>query len=238
MVVGILLAGGVGQRMGAAKPKQFLEVNGTPIVCYPLKMMEDHPEIDAIEIVCVESFIESMWEIVKQNNFTKVRWITPGGSTCQESTWNGLSNLKGKLNDDDIIMIHMTSFPLASADIASSCIESAKLNGNGCTARPVAYSVFCTEDRKTSIKQIDRDEFMFCTIPYAFRYGECYDLYQTAFSEGKGINGNVYTNTLYCDYGKRIYFTKDSEMNLKITTPEDIILMQALLAVSEQNNKQ
>ena len=119
MVVGILLAGGVGKRMGANIPKQFLEVDGKPIILYPLEIMEKHPLIDAVEIVCVEGFIDSMWDIVMQNGLQKVKWITPGGETCQDSTKNGLDNLKGKLSADDIVLIHMTSYPLASAEIMS-----------------------------------------------------------------------------------------------------------------------
>ena len=237
MVVGILLAGGVGQRMGASVPKQFLEVNGKPIICYPLEIMEQHPQIDAIEVVCVESFIDGMWNIIHQYGFNKVKWVTPGGSTCQESTWNGLKNLNGKIGEDDIILIHMSSYPLANADIMSGCIESAIENGNGCTARPILYSVYFTDDRKTTTKQIDRDKLMLCTVPYAFHYGECSELYDRAFTEGRGVKGNVFTNTLYCDYGKRIYFTKDSETNMKVTTPEDIRLMETFLKVMEMKGE-
>ena len=237
MVVGILLAGGVGQRMGASVPKQFLEVNGKPIICYPLEIMEKHPQIDAVEVVCVDSFIDGMWDIVRKYRFNKVKWITPGGATCQESTWNGLKNLKGELADNDIILIHMSSYPLANADIMTDCIESAIENGNGCTARPILYSVYFTDDQKTTTEQIDRDKLMLCTVPYAFLYGECSELYDRAFAEGKGITGNVFTNTLYCDYGKRIYFTKDSETNMKVTTPEDIRLMETFLKVMEMNGE-
>lgn len=236
MVVGILLAGGVGKRMGANVPKQFLEVNEKPIIWYPLNIMENHPDIDAVEIVCVESYIDEMWNIVKKFGMKKVKWITPGGDTCQESSWNGINNLKGVLSDSDIIMIHMSSYPLANADIMSSCIESAKCNGNGCTARPILYSAYFTEDRKTSVEQVDRDRLMLCTVPYAFNFGECSQLYERAFAEGIGIRGNVFTNTLYCDYGKRIYFTKDSETNMKVTTPEDIQLMKAFLLVTENKS--
>lgn len=231
MVVGMLLAGGVGQRMGAKVPKQFLEVNGKPIILYPLEIMENNPQIDVIEIVCVESFIETMWEIVNAAGLKKVKWIVAGGATCQESTYNGLKGLKGKLGKDDIVLIHMSSYPLASEEIMNDCIRSAQENGNGCTARPILYSVYFTDDRKTTVEQIDRDRLMLCTVPYAFRFGECSELYDLAFSEGKGVSGNVFTNTLYCDYGKRIYFTKDSETNMKVTTPEDIKLMEAYLHV-------
>lgn len=234
MVVGILLAGGVGSRMGAKVPKQFLTVRGRPIITFPLDIMESLDTIDAIEIVCVESFINEMKNIVSKYGYKKVKWITAGGSTCQESTKNGIDNLKGKLDKDDIILIHMSSYPLASAEIMNDCIESAIENGNGCTSRPILYSVYFTDDRKTTKEQIDRDRLMLCTVPYAFRFGECSELYDKAFEERKGINGNVYTNTLYCDYGKTVYFTKDSETNMKVTTPEDIKLMEAYLSVLEE----
>ena len=238
MVVGMLLAGGIGQRMGANVPKQFLEINGKPIILYPLEIMENNKEIDAVEIVCVESFIDTMWQIVKDANLKKVKWITAGGNTCQESTKRGIDNLKDKIGRDDIILIHMASYPLASAEIMNECISSAKENGNGCTARPILYSVYFTDDRKTTTEQIDRDRLMLCTVPYAFNFGECSELYDRAFAEGKGINGNVYTNTLYCDYGKRIYFTKDSETNMKVTTPEDLVLMKAYLSVLENEKEE
>ena len=237
MVAGILLAGGVGQRMGASVPKQFLEVKGKPIIWYPLSVMESHPLIDVVEIVCVENYISEMRAIVDHYGFKKVKWITRGGASCQESTWNGLKNLKGKLEDDDIVLIHMSSYPLANAEIMSDCIKSAIENGNGCTARPILYSVYFTSDRKTTTEQIDRDKLMLCTVPYAFRFGECAQLYDQAFAEGKGVTGNVFTNTLYCDFGKRVYFTKDSQTNMKVTSPEDIVLMEAFLNVVDQQRE-
>lgn len=236
MVVGMLLAGGVGQRMGATIPKQFLEVDGKPIILYPLEVMEKHPLIDAVEIVCVDQFIDQMWEIVKDARLCKVKWIVAGGNTAQESHRNGIAALKDKMSKDDILMIHMSSYPIANADIMTDCIKSAELNGNGCTARPILYSVYFTDDRKTSIEQIERDRLMLCTIPYAFNYGEVSELYDRAYAEGKGISGNVFTNTLYCDYGKRIFFTKDSETNIKVTTPEDLVLMKAYLNVINEKD--
>mgnify|MGYP002624512959 CR=1 FL=1 len=237
MVVGMLLAGGVGQRMGAAVPKQFLEVDGKPIILYPLEIMENHPLIDAVEIVCVADFIDQMWEIVRNAGLTKVKWIVAGGETAQESHRNGISALKTRMSKDDVLMIHMSSYPLANAEIMTDCIKSAKENGNGCAARPILYSVYFTDDRKTSTEQINRDRLMLCTIPYAFHFGELSELYDRAFTEGKGISGNVFANTLYCDYGKRIYFTKDSETNMKVTTPEDLVLMKAYLNAMNEVTK-
>lgn len=237
MVIGMLLAGGVGQRMGASVPKQFLEVNGKPIILYPLEIMEKHPLIDAIEIVCVESFIPEMGRIVREAGLTKVKWIVAGGDSAQASTRNGIHALKDKMDRDDILLIHMSSYPLANADIMAGCIESAVQNGNGCTARPILYSVYFTQDRKTTTEQIDRDRLMLCTIPYAFRFGEVSELYDRAYREGKGVTGNVFTNTLYCDYGKTVFFTRDSNTNMKVTTPEDIKLMKAYLSILKEDEE-
>ncbi len=233
MAIAMLLAGGTGQRMGAKVPKQFLEVNGKPVIQYPLEILERHPEIDAVEIVCVEDFIDGMWEIVRNAGLKKVRWITAGGATCQQSIKRGIDHLKDKLSPEETLLIHMSSYPLASAEIISDCLRSTREKGNGFAARPIVYSVFFTDDRATSTEQIDRDRLMLCTIPYAVRFGECAELYDRAFAEGKGVTGNVFTNTLYCDYGKRIYFTKDSEANIKVTTPEDIKIMQAFLQLMD-----
>ncbi|MBQ4052612.1 MAG: 2-C-methyl-D-erythritol 4-phosphate cytidylyltransferase [Clostridia bacterium] len=234
MAIAILLAGGTGQRVGANVPKQFLEVKGKPVVQYPLEILEKHPQIDAIEVVCVEDFIDGMWEIVNNAGLKKVRWITPGGATAQDSIKNGLDNLKGKIGKDETVLIHMSSYPLSSAEQIADCIRSAEEHGNGFAARPIVHASFYTDDRKTSVEQIDRDRLMLCSIPYAVKFGECSELYDRAYAEGKGIAGNVYTNTLYCDYGKRIYFTKDSDTNIKVTTSGDILMMEAVLNLMEK----
>ena len=234
MVVGMLLAGGVGKRMGADVPKQFLEVAGKPIILYPLEIMEKHPLIDAVEVVCVESYIPEIKNIVATAGLTKVKWVVSGGATAQESINKGIVALRDKMDKDDILLVHMSSYPLADADIMTDCIESAIKNGNGCAARPILYSAFFTDDKKTSTKQIDRDRLMLGTIPYAFIFGEVSELYERAFREGKGIEGNVFANTLYCDYGKTLYFTKDSETNMKVTTSRDIKLMEAYLKIMQE----
>lgn len=231
MVVGMMLAGGVGHRIGAAIPKQFIEIKGKKIIQYPLETMENHPLIDVIEIVCIEEYIDTMWDIVQKNGYKKVKWVVAGGDTCQDSIKCGLDSLKGKIDRNDIVLMHMASYPLAPAILIDRCIESTKKYGNGCTARPIVYSIYYTEDRITTSKQIDRDKFMMTTIPIAYNFGECMDVYDLAYREKKGIYGNVYPTTLYCDYGKTIYFTEDSDVNLKVTNPEDIQLMEAYLNV-------
>ena len=107
MNVAVLLAGGKGVRAGLNVPKQFAEVLGKPVIAYTAGIFQDHPEIDAIEIVCVAGYIDTLWEICRRFSLTKVKWIVEGGSDYQQSVKNGVEGLKGICADDDIITIHI-----------------------------------------------------------------------------------------------------------------------------------
>lgn len=108
MNVGIILAGGTGTRVGAGIPKQFIEVQGKPILAYTLEIFEENDNISAIEIVCHKDWVDEVERICDQYNITKKKWICTGGDTFQESTMNGIFNLKGK--SKEMILL---SFPLA-----------------------------------------------------------------------------------------------------------------------------
>ena len=90
MNIAVLLAGGVGKRLGAGKPKQFVELLGKPMILYALEIYEKSPIIDAIEVVCVPEYIDYVWQLAKENNINKLKWVCKGGSSCQESTKNGI----------------------------------------------------------------------------------------------------------------------------------------------------
>ena len=122
MNVPIILAGGVGSRVGADRPKQFIEILGKPILVYTIEAFQNHPEIDAIEVVCIESHIDYLKELVEKFNLDKVKWITPGGKDFQHSVINGFNNLKGKLDDKDIVLVHYGASPFISEDIISDAI--------------------------------------------------------------------------------------------------------------------
>ena len=84
MTTAIILAGGTGHRMKQDIPKQFIHVYDKPIIIYTLESFQKHPQIDAIEVVCLEGWHEILWAYAKQFNITKLRWIVPGGTTGQE----------------------------------------------------------------------------------------------------------------------------------------------------------
>ena len=134
MNIPIILAGGVGSRLGADKPKQFIEVLGKPVLVYTIEAFQNHPEIDAIEIVCIESHIDYLKELIKEYNLDKVKWITKGGKDFQHSVINGVNNLKDKINDEDIVLVHYGASPFVSEDIISDAIRVCKEKGNSSPA--------------------------------------------------------------------------------------------------------
>lgn len=126
MNVPIILAGGVGSRVGADKPKQFIEILGKPVLVYTIEAFQNHPDIDAIEIVCIKSHIDYLKGLIEEYKLDKVRWIAEGGEDFQHSVINGVNNLKGKLSDDDIVLVHYGASPFVSEEIITDAIRVAK----------------------------------------------------------------------------------------------------------------
>ena len=120
-VFALLTAGGVGNRMGQDIPKQFMTVDNVPVIIYTLQAFQNHPAVDAICVPCL-----SGWEVVLQSyanqyGITKLQWICQGGSSNQESIFNGLMALKeAGCDDEDIVLIHDGVRPLVSEEIITN----------------------------------------------------------------------------------------------------------------------
>ena len=130
MNVAIIIAGGVGSRTGNRIPKQFINVNDKPIIIYTLEQFQKHKNIDAIEVVCLDGWHDILRAYAEQYGIAKLKYIISGGTSSQESIKIGLENLKGKLNKDDVVVIHDGIRPMVDADIISSCIDTCVENGN------------------------------------------------------------------------------------------------------------
>ena len=101
MNIAVILAGGVGNRLGAGIPKQFVEILGKPILAYTIEPFDKHPDVDAILVVCVKPYVDYIWELKEKYGFEKLKWVTEGGATFQESVMNGINHLEGIASDDD-----------------------------------------------------------------------------------------------------------------------------------------
>nr|WP_295161654.1 IspD/TarI family cytidylyltransferase [uncultured Methanobrevibacter sp.] len=225
MNVPIILAGGVGSRVGADRPKQFIEVLGKPILVYTIEAFQNHPEIDAIEVVCIESHMDYLRELVDEYNLDKVKWITKGGVDFQHSVINGVNNLKGKIDDDDIVLVHYGASPFVQADIISDAIRVCKEKGNSSPAMSSPLLVG-TNDGDKSTEWIDRDKIVIFNAPQCFKFSYVTQLYDEAIERDLLDKVEPHTTTLMYLMGREIYLSKSSQINIKITNKEDIELFK------------
>jgi len=231
MVVAIIIAGGVGSRMGQSVPKQFINVFDKPILLYTLDGFERHPMVDAIEVVCLEGWDNVVWSYAKQYNITKLKWITKGGSTGQESIRNGVYYLKDKCSKDDIVIIHDGIRPLVDAGVLTDVINKAEQYGNAVTSLPYNEQIFLVskDDDSTTTQFIPREVLRRVSTPQAYNYGLLDEKYHEAFEKGIGIFGSHYTNTMMVELGVRLHFAAGSEKNIKLTTKDDLDLFKGYL---------
>ena len=226
--IALLIAGGSGNRMGQDIPKQFLSVNERPVIVYTLEAFQNHPEIDAIAVVCIEGWDQVLWAYARQFNITKLKHVVPGGKTGQESIRNGVMELEKHYDPKDIVLIHDAIRPMVSAEIISDNIRVALKYGNATTVIPCAEAMMQTEDAVVSVGSYPRERLKRTQTPQAFRIGDICDLHRKALEAG--ITNSVASCTLMVEMGKQVYFSAGSEKNIKLTTLEDIDIFKALLA--------
>ena len=183
MNIAIILAGGVGSRCGKDKPKQFIEVLGKPILVYTIEAFQKHSEIDAIEVVCIEQYMEYLDELILKYNLSKVKWVVKGGDTFQNSVINGVFYLKDKVRPDDIVLIHYGASPFVSEEIITDGILVCREKGNSSSATPCYLLLGNNEEGLQSTQWVDRDKIMQLNSPQCFQFRYVYQLYQEAIEK-------------------------------------------------------
>jgi len=229
MNTAIIIAGGVGSRMGLDIPKQFVHIYGKPVIIYTLEGFQRHPEIDAIEVVCLAGWEDTLRGYARQYGITKLKWVTTGGASGQESIRNGVYNLEGALKDDDIAIIHDGIRPMVDSSVLSDVLRVCRLHGNGVTSTPYNDQIFRITDDYSTREYIPRETLRKVATPQAYRYGLLLEAYRRAFAEGIGITGSAYTNTMMVDLGHTLYFAAGSDKNIKLTSKDDLALFKAYL---------
>ena len=237
MTTAIIIAGGVGNRMGQSIPKQFINVYDKPILMYTLDGFQKHPMIDAIEVVCIDGWENVVWSYAKQYNITKLKWIVKGGNTGQESIRNGVYNLEGKVSSDDVIIIHDGIRPLVDAEVLTDVINKAQMLGNAVTSMPYNEQIFVVskDDENTTTRFIPRETLRRVATPQAYKFSLLDEKYHEAFEKEIGIYGSHYTNTMMVELGVRLNFAAGSDKNIKLTTKDDLEIFKGYLAKQKEN---
>lgn len=234
MNIAIVLAGGNGTRVGAEIPKQFIEVLGKPILAYTLDNFQRDPEIDAIEIVCHKDWINEVGTICNKYKISKLRWITLGGNTFQESTLNGVFNLRDKINAEDIVIISFGVSPFCTPDIINDSIRVAKEHGNAISAEDSPLCTCIKDDEEGTTQNLIRETIKGFSNPWTFRYRELVEAYEEAIQRGILEMLEPHTTSVYLALGKRLWFSKSSGYNFKITLKEDLDKFEGLLLLKEK----
>lgn len=227
----ILLAGGVGKRMGADIPKQFIKVKGKPIIVYSIENFQRNEQIEKIVVVCVKDWIDYVKELVKEYGLTKVEWIIEGGSSGHDSIKNGVFFLKDKVNPDDYVIVHDAVRPILPQKAINEVLRVAHEKGNASSSVVCHPPIVYTEDGESGVRDIDREHVMLTASPQAYKFSLALSCYEKAEAENK--NSFTFTSSLLIHYGERVYFAKGTTSNIKVTKKEDIALFEALLNVPE-----
>ena len=229
MNVAVIIAGGVGSRMGMSVPKQFVTIDNKPVLIYTMECFQNHPMIDAIELVCIDGWQETAQRYADKYGITKLREIVTGGETGQESIRNGVYALDGVCNEDDVVVIHDGIRPLVDESVLSDVIVKCKQYGNAVTSMPYNEQIFIKDDELSTTKYIPRETLRRVATPQAYKFSLLYEKYREAFEKKIGIYGSSYTNTMMVDLGVRLYFAAGSDKNIKLTTKDDLELFLGYL---------
>ncbi len=224
----VIIAGGVGSRLGASVPKQFVEVFGKPIIVYTMEKFQNHPELDAIELVCVDGYQDYLKGIVDKYGITKVIKIVTGGSEYERSIMNGVAGLEGIANPDDVVMIHWSASPFVSEEIITDNIRVCKEKGNAISAS-YSYLLYGTNDGDCAKQAINRETFMTLSAPQSFLYRVIKNIYKQVEEKNLFKTTEAHTTAFMTALGIPIYFSKGCHSNIKITTKEDLDLFRGYL---------
>ncbi|MDO5297330.1 MAG: IspD/TarI family cytidylyltransferase [bacterium] len=243
MNIALILAGGVGSRLGAKIPKQFVEVLGKPVLAYTIETFEKHREIDAIIVACVKPYMNYVWQLKEKYGFSKLKWVAEGGDTFQMSVLNGIRYLEDKIAREDIVLVHFGASPFVTADIIADAVRVSKEKGNAISSTDFFLlsggkknTASVSDPENYSDEYINRDTIAVMNSPHAFKYGFVADMYKEAIETGVIETVEPHTTTLMYAMGKKIYFSYGSQLNIKITRKEDLDLFEGYVLMKQKHS--
>lgn len=224
-VIALIPAAGMGKRMQAGINKQYLQIGGMPIVARTVALFEETPCVDDIYVITPEQEIAyCRSEVVERYGFRKVRDIIPGGAERQHSVRNGLRAIDGT-DEDAVILIHDGVRPFINRHILEHTVAAARDHDGALVAVPAKDTVKTVHDsivRDTP----PRETIWLAQTPQAFRYGIIRAAHELADAEGfLGTDDSSLVERM----GRAVHIVLGDYRNIKITTPEDLVLAEAFL---------
>lgn len=225
----IVLSAGTGSRMKSDIPKQYMDLNGRPVIYYSLKAFEDS-NVDSIVLVTGRDDIEyCRKEIVEKYGFTKVKAIVEGGAERYDSVFEGLK----AINDCDYVMIHDGARPMLDSNIIERAWRGAVEYKACVVGMPVKDTIRIVGIDGTAISTPDRKSLWQIQTPQAFDYRLIYEAYSKVLADVKAgkQKANITDDAMIveCASNVKVHMTEGDYRNIKITTPEDIQVAEIFL---------
>ena len=231
--IAIIFAGGSGARMGTGIPKQFIEVNGKPIIIHTLDIFEEHPEIDEIYVACKAEYIRKLEKLVRKHMLSKVVMIVAGGTTGQGSIYNALMAAKEHNNENAIVLIHDGVRPCITKELIDEVIACVKQHGSAITCTAMYETPIVSHDGMTVDEVPERRLYYTAQAPQCFYLDEVIEAHNVTLKVNPSYDGIVDTCTLMRSLGKEVKLVEGPRGNIKVTTPEDLYTFRAMIEYRE-----
>ena len=227
MNTAIILAGGVGSRMGVDRPKQYLVIDDKPIIVYCLEIFEKHNDIDNIVIVVSDEWKDYVIENVKKYGINKVCGYAPAGRTRQHSIYNGLKCTETNAPETDVVIIHDAARPLVSDKIIKDCIIGAVEDDGAMPVISVKDTIYQSKDGKSMENLLKRSELFAGQAPESFDFKRYLDIHNSVSDDE--IAATAGSSEIAYRHGMKIRLVEGSERNFKITTIEDLETFETII---------
>lgn len=233
MNIALIFAGGSGVRMGAGVPKQFLEVNGKPILVHTVQLFQYHKLIDKIYIATLEDYIPYVEDLIDEYRLSKVAEVIGGGNTAMDSIYKLIKRASEENDGKSVVLIHDGVRPFVDYDVISGNIDSVLTRGNAITCSKGLETFILSSDGATIDAVPLRKNSYTAQAPQSFILDEILSAHEEVRNTEEQYTDLVDCCSIYNKLGKEIHMVEGNRGNIKVTTPEDVYIYQALIRYKE-----
>ena len=233
MNIAIIFASGSGVRMGTGIPKQFLEVNGKPILVHTIQLFQFHRQIDKIYVAVQESYIPYVEGLVQEYHLDKVACVLAGGETAQDTIYLAMQRASKENDENSIVLLHDGVRPFVAYNVISENIASVKKYGNSITCTPCYETILLSKDGNTVDLVPYRKETFAAQAPQCFYLKDIIDIHDRIRARENKYENMVDACTMCISLGIPVHMIAGNRGNIKVTTPEDFYFFRALLNYRE-----
>lgn len=237
MNIAIIFAGGVGSRMSTnALPKQFMKVNGVPIIIHTLNIFENNPQIDKIYISILASYREILQNMLTRYGISKVCGIVNGGDTSHDSIYNALKRAEEENPGDSTVLIHDGVRPIVTDAVIERNIAGVAEHGCAVTCSPCTETIIVSHDAQGVEDIPSRDLLYMAQAPQSFLLKDILAAHETLRASDERYTGLVDSCSVYRKVYGKVHLVRGNYGNIKVTRPGDVYTLHGLLQYLDATN--